>query len=105
MKGQLSFDEFMNIAEDKPDFERIEHKTLMADPCYYCLCNSCIYNAESITIHPDELPYDWNPCFLCDECRKFDSNCVRSMNKEECDRYGIDNYHAALKRKKFKVIS
>ena len=63
MKGQLIFDEFMNITEEKPP-EHKQERVPMVDPCYYCLCRSCINNAESRTITPDELPYDWQPCFF-----------------------------------------
>jgi hypothetical protein len=63
MNGQLEFDEFMNITEEKT-LEQKKYRVPMADPCYYCLCNSCLNNAESRTITPDELPYDWKPCFF-----------------------------------------
>ena len=105
MKGQLRFDEFMNIIEEQPVPNVVECRPLMADPCYYCLCNSCINNAESLTIHPDELPYDWNPCFLCDECIKFDGKELKNMCRTKCIKFEIDNYHADLNRKKFRVIS
>lgn len=62
MNGQLKFDEFMNITEEKPS-EQKKDRVQMEDLCYYCLCNSCINNAESRTITPAELPYNWKPCF------------------------------------------
>lgn len=73
INGQFVFDEFMNISEEqKTCAEIVMPRTQMLDPCYYCLCNSCINNAESVTITPDEIPDDWNPCFFCDMCRKYD---------------------------------
>ena len=78
----------------------------MADPCYYCLCNSCINNAESITVNPckDKFPDDWEACFFCDDCRKFDGDTAkRNMERERCVRYEIDDYHAQQNRKKFRV--
>lgn len=103
MKGQLTFDEFMNITEERL-LEQPKPRVPMADPCYYCLCNSCINNAESRTITPDELPYDWKPCFFCDICRNFDGESPEVMEKTECSEYVIDNYHAAQNRKKLKIV-
>lgn len=103
MKGQLTFDEFMNITEEKP-LEQPKPRVPMADPCYYCLCNSCINNAESRTITPDELPYDWKPCFFCDICRNFDGESPEVMERAECSEYVIDNYHAEQNRKKFRIV-
>ena len=108
MKGQLKFDELMNISEEKLQQKNVECIVLripMADPCYYCLCNSCINNAESTTIKPDEIPYDWQPCFFCDDCRIFDGDTKkRNMEREQCARYKIDNYHANQNRKKFRIV-
>lgn len=104
MKGQLRFDELMNISEEKSVKEEVRRKPPMADPCYYCLCNSCINNAESITICPDEVPYDWKPCFFCDACRRFDEKCSKDMERVQCERYVIDNYHAQQSRKRFKIV-
>lgn len=110
MKGQLRFDEFMNISEEKPKQETsrcAEQRIPMVDPCYYCLCNSCINNAESTTVNlgNDNFSDDWEECFFCGECRKFDGDTQkRNMEREQCARYEIDNYHAEQKRKKFKVI-
>lgn len=110
MNGQLRFDEFMNISEEKPHQETngcVKQRTPMAVPCYYCLCNSCINNAESTTVNLgwDKFPNDWEACFFCDDCRKFDGNTAkRNMEREQCDRYEIDDYHAKKNRKKFKVV-
>lgn len=107
MKGQLRFDEFMNISEEKPQQEIngcVEPRTPMVDPCYYCLCNSCINNAESVTVTPDELSDDWRPCFFCDICRNFDEESPDVMERIECSEYVIDNYHAALNRKKLRIV-
>lgn len=110
MKGQLRFDEFINISEEKSKQETvgcIEWRTPMVDPCYYCLCNSCIYNAESTTVNPDidKFSDDWEACFFCDDCRKFDGDTAkRNMEKEQCARYEIDDYHAKQNWKKFKVV-
>lgn len=107
MEGQLRFNEFMNISEEKPQQEICkcaERRTPMVDPCYYCLCNSCINNAESMTITPDELPYDWKPCFFCDICKNFDGESMENMEREECSEYVIDNYHAVQNRKKLRIV-
>ncbi len=104
MKGQLIFDEFMNISEELPKKEEFVRRTPMADPCYYCLCNSCVNNAENMTVSPDEVPDDWNPCFFCDDCRRFDEKCSKDMEREQCDRYVVDNYHAEQNRKRFKIV-
>lgn len=108
MEGQLRFDEFMNISEEKPQQEIrkcAERRTPMVDPCYYCLCNSCINNAESITIIPNELPDNWEPCFFCDDCRIYDGDTrKKNMEKAECTRYQIDDYHAKENRKKIKLV-
>lgn len=103
MNGQLTFDKFMNITEEKPP-EHKQERVPMVDPCYYCLCRSCINNAESMTITPDEIPDDWNPCFFCDMCRKYDGKSMKNMEREECSKYMIDNHHALLNRKKIKII-
>jgi len=110
MKGQLKFDEFMNISEEEPEKEMggyVEQRISMVDPCYYCLCNSCINNAESPTVNPgnDKFPDDWEACFCCDDCRKFDGDVTkRNMEREQCVRYEIDNYHAEQNRKKIRLV-
>lgn len=102
MRGQLKFDELMNISEEieKKNNSRI----VMVDSCYYCLCNSCVNNAESTTVLPDEISDDYQPCFLCDECKFYDDKNDKIMETEVCHKYLIDNYHALKKRKKFKSI-
>ena len=108
MKGQLRFDEFMNISEEKRQQKAdgcVGWRTPMVDPCYYCLCNSCINNAESITVNHDEVPYDWKPCFFCDDCKMFDGDSTkRNMERNQCIRYEINNHHAEQNRKKFRVV-
>ncbi len=109
MYKQMEFDEFMNIreggigqAENRESFAR---RTPMVNPCYCCLCDSCINNAESITVRPDEIPDGWEPCFFCDDCRKYDNDTTkRDMEREKCIRYSIDNYHARQKRKKIRAV-
>lgn len=81
MNGQLTFDEFMNITEEKPP-EHKRERVPMVDPCYYCLCRSCINNAESLTVNPEEVPYDWRPCFFCDICNNFDGESLENMERE-----------------------
>jgi hypothetical protein len=76
----------------------------MEDPCYYCLCNSCINNAESKTITKNELPVNWNPCFFCDECKCFVRESTTKLERTECPKYTIDNYHAKKNRKKLRVV-
>lgn len=76
----------------------------MVDACYYCLCNTCMNNAESMTLTPDELPYDWKPCFFCDECSRFGNDCHKDMKRKQCERYVIDNFHAEKNRKNFKIV-
>ena len=110
MKGQLSFDESMNVSEEKIQQETsrcVECRTPMVDQCYYCLCNSCINNAESITVNPDKdkFPEDWEACFFCDDCKIFDGDgAKKNMEREWCSRYEIDNYHAKANRKKFRIV-
>lgn len=98
----------MDISEEKPQKENSgcpEWRTPMVDPCYYCLCNSCINNAESTTVNPNEAPYDWKPCFCCEDCRKFDGDTAkRNMEREQCDRHEIDNYHVEQRRKRLRVL-
>jgi hypothetical protein len=108
IKGQLRFDKFLDIYEEtyvKTDVQTIEQRAPMIDPCYYCQCNSCVNNAESITVKADEVPDDYKPCFLCDECQVFDGNFKnRRIEVTQCERYEIDNYHAEKARKKFKIV-
>lgn len=110
MKGQLRFDEVMNISEEKTHQETrgdVEQRTPMVDPCYYCLCNSCVNNAENTTLNPDKDNFSNNRemCFFCEDCRKFNGDTTkRNMEREQCARYEIDNYHAEQKRKKFRIV-
>lgn len=107
MKRQLRFDEFMNISEEKSRQETVECRTPMEGPCYYCLCNSCINNGESTTVNPgmDKFPDDCEACFFCDDCWKFDGDTAkRNMEREQCDRYEIDDYHAEQNRRKFRIV-
>lgn len=105
MKGQLVFDEFMNITEEKMHQNTSNWRVPMVDPCYYCLCNSCIYNVENRSIKPEEYPYNWEPCFYCDECRNFNGDITKkNMEREQCSRYKIDSYHAQINRKKFRSV-
>ena len=92
----------MNITEEKPS-EHKQERVPMVDPCYYCLCRSCINNAESLTVNPEEVPYDWHPCFFCDICNNFDGESPENMEREECHEYVIDDYHARQNRKKFRT--
>ena len=105
INGQFVFDEFMNISEEqKTCAEIVMPRTQMLDPCYYCLCNSCINNAESLTVNPEEVPYDWHPCFFCDICNNFDGESPENMEREECEEYMIDDYHARKNREKLRVV-
>lgn len=103
MKNQLTFDGFMNRTEEKQP-EQKGVRVFMADSCYYCLCKSCINNAESRTITPDELPHDWKPCFFCDTCKNFDGESIENMERTECSNYATDNYHAEQNRKKLRIV-
>ena len=69
-----------------------------------CLCRSCINNAESPTVNPEEVPYDWHPCFFCDMCNNFDGESPGNMEREECHEYVIDDYHARQNRKKLRIV-
>lgn len=100
----MYFDENMNISEDKEQDTYKDNRVEMVDPCYYCLCNSCINNAESVTVSPDEVPYEWKPCFRCDECSLYDGKSHKNMEKTECSEYIIDNYHAEQRRKKIRIV-
>lgn len=105
MKGQLRFDEWMNISEENPFPKPAKERIPMVDPCYYCACNSCINNAENSKVTPDEVSDNWDPCFFCDDCRKFDNDTSkRNLEREQCIRYEISNYHAEQNRKRFKVM-
>jgi hypothetical protein len=80
------------------------HET-MINPCYYCLCDSCINNVENTRVKPTDVYCGWKPCFQCDDCRVYDGDISkRSMEVASCERYAIDNYHAARNRKKFKLV-
>ena len=102
MKGQFIFDENLNIVGEKQ--KEIAPRTPMEDPCYYCLCNSCVNNAESLIVNPEEVPYDWQPCFFCDICNNFDGKSPENMERESCEKYMIDNYHARQNRKKIRIV-
>lgn len=105
MKGQLRFDEWMDILEEKQFSAPVKCRIPMVDPCYYCVCNTCINNVENFKVTPDEVPDDWNSCFFCDECRKFDGDTSKKcMEREQCIRYEISNYHAEQNRKRLKVM-
>lgn len=95
--------EAMYITEEKPP-EHKQERVPMVDPCYYCLCRSCINNAESLTVNPEEVPYNWHPCFFCDICRNFDGESPENMEREECVEYVIDDYHARKNREKLKIV-
>ncbi len=109
MYKQLDFDELMNIQEggagQAKERESVVLKPQMVNPCYYCLCDSCINNVENIKVRPDEIPDRWESCFFCDDCRKYDNDTTkRNMEREKCSRYSIDNYHARQKRKKIRAV-
>ncbi len=104
MKGQMRFDNSGAVSEEPDCRPQKAERPLMSDPCYYCLCNSCINNAESRTITPDELPYDWKPCFFCDICNNFDGESPENMEREECEKYMIDDYHARKNREKLRIV-
>lgn len=93
----------MNKPEEKSLTPK-QNKVPMANPCYYCLCNSCINNAESRTVTPKELPNNWNPCFFCDICSNYDEKEIKNMEKDECMNYRIDDYHVIKNRKKMKIV-
>lgn len=88
---------------EKPP-EHKQERVPMVDPCYYCLCRSCINNAESLTVNPEEVPYDWRPCFFCDICNNFDGESPENMEREECEEYVIDDYHARKNREKLRIV-
>lgn len=92
-----------NVEEEKPP-EHKQERVPMVDPCYYCLCRSCINNAESLTVNPEEVPYDWRPCFFCDICNNFDGESPENMEREECEEYVIDDYHARKNREKLRIV-
>lgn len=89
--------------EEKPP-EHKQERVPIVDPCYYCLCRSCINNAESLTVNPEEVPYDWHPCFFCDICNNFDGESPENMEREECKEYVIDDYHARKNREKLRIV-
>jgi hypothetical protein len=108
MKGQLGFDEFLNISEEEQTNKEVETRPTrvpMVDPCYYCLCNSCVNNVENIRVKPNDTYCDWKPCFQCDNCRIYDGDSSKkNMEVASCDRYVIDNYHAVQNRKQFRLL-
>ena len=93
----------MNITGEKPS-EHKQERVPMVDPCYYCLCRSCINNAESLTVNPEEVPYNWHPCFFCDICNNFDGENPKNMEREECYEYVIDDHHARQNREKLRIV-
>lgn len=99
-----NFDEDIKRITDEILSEHKQERVPMVDPCYYCLCRSCINNAESLTVNPEEVPYDWHPCFFCDICNNFDGESPENMEREECHEYVIDDYHARQNRKKFRIV-
>ena len=92
----------MNISEERE--KKNNARIAMVDSCYYCLCNSCVNNAESITVTLDEIVDNYGPCYLCDDCKFYDDKNNKIMETEVCHKYLIDNYHALRKRKKFKIV-
>lgn len=104
MKGQMRFDKYGTVSEELDCRPQKTERPLMNDPCYYCLCNSCINNAESRTVRPEEVPYDWKPCFFCDICSVFGGENSENMEREECEKYMIDDYHARKNREKLRIV-
>lgn len=104
MNGQIGFDIFMNLSEEKSEILVVKPRPAMADPCYYCLCKSCINNVENIRTTPDEITQNWVPCYCCDDCSRYDDRKKISQETEHCNQYAIDNYHAEKNRRKFKIM-
>lgn len=44
MKGQMRFDKSGTVSEELDCRPQKTERPLMNDPCYYCLCNSCMDN-------------------------------------------------------------
>lgn len=101
---------FDGCASCKAHLRKSEMITLLArskrgeQPKQFGLCRSCINNAESLTVNPEEVPYDWHPCFFCDICNNFDGESPENMEREECHEYVIDDYHARQNRKKIRIV-
>lgn len=104
MRGQLKFDEFMNIMEEKTPLKTEKTRVQMVDPCYYCLCNSCVKNAENINTKLEEIKDNEEFCFFCDECVMYDSENIKNMERKMCNIYCIDNYHAMRNREKLRIL-
>ena len=112
MKGQMKFDEFMRISEEGTQQEDIGQRPIkqrpqMVDPCYYCLCNSCVNNIYNFNVKSAEIPYDQKqmPCLTCEDCGIYDGDKAKGiMEREQCYRYKIDNYHAERNRKKIRIV-
>jgi len=71
---------------------------------YKCLCDSCANNVNNVNAETWEVRI---PCFRCEEkCYEFDHSSNKVANPlQECLNYISTNYHAAIKRTKFKIIN
>jgi hypothetical protein len=70
---------------------------------YSCLCDSCANEVNNIHSKPEEVN---KSCFHCEEeCFLYDHEFGKYTHPvRECQGYIITNYHAELRRNKFKII-
>ena len=74
-----------------------------AFPCCGCICNHCANSVETIDNCTGEAK---EPCFVCDECRRYDGDTKNPDKwKQECDEYVITEEQAKRNRKKFKIVN
>lgn len=97
--------EAAEIPEPSTLFERLFEK--LRDPvikCANCLCERCINNVEkpwNEVLTEEQI----NPCFNCDECRHYTGDIRhRSQCMENCCKFEISDYAAAVRRKKIKIV-
>lgn len=82
-------------------FGRVNNPTVY---CANCLCGRCVNNVEELwsTVRPEEQR---EPCFNCDECWNYTGNSNhKSQRIEDCEKFEISDYAAAIRRKKFIVV-
>lgn len=104
----FDFIEKLPESEQKPpqtQFEQLFEKVRdPVFPCANCLCEYCVNNAEQ-SLEKVKQGEMQEPCFICDECRVYDGDCKKQIQrKEECEKFVISDYGARRIRKRIKMI-